>query len=443
MKRVISLVSVFCILLASGNASNASTFESKNPKIQSTYNRIMKKIKSDMRLKPALSEDSKLKISNEISNINSYFMALEKFVSINDNKSGNQQIENIKNSMNMINAYLKDFKTSDISVKNMIGDSVKQPGNVSSNAKYGELMYYNDSFEGKKTANGNIYSQNFFSAAKCNVPLNTFIQTIFNSKSLLVKVNDRPNCSRFPNLVDMTTTSFDFLTKRFQGTKKAEFIEVSKVPGNYYKAYIKEDFFSKANVNLNQKIPNSYMVNETLNIGGKILNDNRTLKLIIRYPGQREVTLEKNDIDKYFLYSIPLDEKGEYRIRFESDSISSDTFSIYVFDRNEFNGKRLFDENISFLGDLKIENEHIAKGFEAYRARIGGNNLNQIIFSQGDRKYSFYGIGDVVFFKESLVGFDLSENINIEILSSKTITGFSHDFYSVFYKIFSGGFILQ
>jgi rare lipoprotein A len=81
-------------------------------------------------------------------------------------------------------------------------------------------MYYNDSFEGKHTSAGNIFSQEFFSAAKCGTPLNTLTQVILNQKSLLVKVNDRPSCTRFPNLIDLSTNAFDPLYRRYAGKQK-------------------------------------------------------------------------------------------------------------------------------------------------------------------------------------------------------------------------------
>lgn len=58
---------------------------------------------------------------------------------------------------------------------------------------YGTASYYSNSFNGKQTANGEIYSHKKMTAA-CNVlPLGTWIKVtnLRNGKSVVVKTNDR------------------------------------------------------------------------------------------------------------------------------------------------------------------------------------------------------------------------------------------------------------
>jgi rare lipoprotein A len=60
-------------------------------------------------------------------------------------------------------------------------------------ALYGTASYYADKFEGRQTANGEIFSQNKMTAA-CNVlPFGTWIKVtnLRNGRSVIVKVNDR------------------------------------------------------------------------------------------------------------------------------------------------------------------------------------------------------------------------------------------------------------
>lgn len=59
--------------------------------------------------------------------------------------------------------------------------------------KYGIASFYAHKFNGRKTANGNIYSSVKFTAA-CNVlPLGTWVKVtnIKNDKSVIVYINDR------------------------------------------------------------------------------------------------------------------------------------------------------------------------------------------------------------------------------------------------------------
>ena len=60
-------------------------------------------------------------------------------------------------------------------------------------ALYGTASYYANKFEGRLTANGEVFSQQKMTAA-CNVlPLGTWIKVtnLYNGRTVIVKVNDR------------------------------------------------------------------------------------------------------------------------------------------------------------------------------------------------------------------------------------------------------------
>ena len=77
---------------------------------------------------------------------------------------------------------------------------------------YGTASFYSNSFNGKKTANGEIYSQKKMTAA-CNVlPLGTWIKVtnLRNGRSVLVKTNDRLH-SRMKRVVDLSRSAAEKL----------------------------------------------------------------------------------------------------------------------------------------------------------------------------------------------------------------------------------------
>ena len=77
---------------------------------------------------------------------------------------------------------------------------------------YGTASYYSNSFNGKKTANGEVYSHKKMTAA-CNVlPLGTWIRVtnLQNGKSVVVKTNDRLH-SRMKRVVDLSREAADKL----------------------------------------------------------------------------------------------------------------------------------------------------------------------------------------------------------------------------------------
>ena len=77
---------------------------------------------------------------------------------------------------------------------------------------YGTASFYANSFNGKKTANGEIYSHKKMTAA-CNVlPLGTWVRVtnLRNGKSVVVKNNDRLH-ARMKRIVDLSKEAADKL----------------------------------------------------------------------------------------------------------------------------------------------------------------------------------------------------------------------------------------
>ena len=57
----------------------------------------------------------------------------------------------------------------------------------------GTASYYSDEFDGRKTANGEIYDMNELTAAHPSYPFNTLVRVtnVMNGKSVEVRINDR------------------------------------------------------------------------------------------------------------------------------------------------------------------------------------------------------------------------------------------------------------
>ena len=73
---------------------------------------------------------------------------------------------------------------------------------------YGTASFYHDKFNGRKTANDEIFSQKKMTAA-CNVlPMGTWIKVtnLRNGKSVVVKTNDRLH-PRMKRVVDLSRTA--------------------------------------------------------------------------------------------------------------------------------------------------------------------------------------------------------------------------------------------
>lgn len=97
---------------------------------------------------------------------------------------------------------------------------------------YGIASYYADKFNGRPTANGEIYSHKKLTAA-CNIlPLGTWIRVtnLKNNKSVIVKTNDRLH-PRMKRIVDLSRSAAEKLAYTGRGLTqvKVEVIEKDRL----------------------------------------------------------------------------------------------------------------------------------------------------------------------------------------------------------------------
>lgn len=99
----------------------------------------------------------------------------------------------------------------------------------------GVASYYGDQFDGKKTANGEIFNKNELSAAHRTIPLGSIarVTNLKNNKKIIVKINDRGPFvgGRILDLSEKAAKDLDFIN---DGTTQVK-IEVLKLGDNQYK----------------------------------------------------------------------------------------------------------------------------------------------------------------------------------------------------------------
>ena len=108
------------------------------------------------------------------------------------------------------------------------GDTIEVRG-AKPKLLYGTASYYSNTFNGKKTANGEIYSHKKMTAA-CNVlPLGTWIKVtnLRNGKSVIVKTNDRLH-TRMKRVVDLSREAADKLDYVKSGLTKVRVEVIGK-----------------------------------------------------------------------------------------------------------------------------------------------------------------------------------------------------------------------
>jgi rare lipoprotein A len=84
-------------------------------------------------------------------------------------------------------------------------DNLPDIPEVKNSIRTGKASYYSNSFHGRKTASGEIFSQNKLTCASNLYPIGTWLKVTNkrNGKSVIVKVNDRMH-PRMKRLVDLS-----------------------------------------------------------------------------------------------------------------------------------------------------------------------------------------------------------------------------------------------
>jgi rare lipoprotein A len=108
------------------------------------------------------------------------------------------------------------FFTSVSVMAQQVDTTVKAKPGKSKRVLYGMASFYSNKFNGRKTANGEIYSQSKFTCA-CNVlPLGTWVKVtnLRNGRTVVVKTNDRlhPRMKRIVDLTKAAAVKLNFIS---------------------------------------------------------------------------------------------------------------------------------------------------------------------------------------------------------------------------------------
>lgn len=97
-----------------------------------------------------------------------------------------------------------------------------------SDSAVGYASFYSNKFNGKKTASGEIFSQDKLTCAHNTLPMGTLLKVtnLKNDKSVIVRVNDRMH-HRNPRLVDLSRAAAQTLDFKDGGVIKVR-VEVQK-----------------------------------------------------------------------------------------------------------------------------------------------------------------------------------------------------------------------
>ena len=301
------------------------------------------------------------------------------------------------------------------------------------------ISFYADKFEWGNTSNGEIFSQWNFSAATCIYPLWSLVQIHTTTKSVVAKVNDRMNCSKFPSAIDLSKQWFsvlDALSKwRIEGNS---ILLTDSLPRGYVKKYLNTNTFQDLWVLLDQQQPNTYIASEKVKISWKIINNASEGIIFFRSPSWKEIPMPLNIwIGGSFEYEFLPTENGEYTLILSSGrSFETSLFEkIYVFPRNIFSSL-LYSIN-SKTNKYTLSSIHISHDENSnIHINLPEKNIFYVVtIKQNNKTLIRSGRGGVIFWKEDLLGFK-EGNSHVIIDAFLTSTPFSHDMSSYIGRVF-------
>jgi len=428
MKKYLFAFFFSLILLPSVFA--ASSFS--HPVLQKVYEQVNLSItqKTD---KITLDENSRVIITQKKEQLVGILVAIDNAVKKRDKWTIILQVklfrEKYKETIDYIQNIGNNPPTWDITKVQINIENIKITGTPT------EITYYADFFEWRNTSNGNVFSQAYYSAARCDIPFNTLLQVGKGTSSIIVKVNDRPNCSKYPNVTDLSKTAFGTVGKLSSGRLQWTFNTLGTVSKSYIKETLPSATFADLWISLSSHIPNTYLKNETFHITGKELLGNDYIILYLKSPSWKELTLgAKKQSDNTFEFNSSLEEIGTYQMVIASWlSFDTSTFlSITVLDDHLFSAKALVSptKTPEKLESLDVERVELPDLTSEYLFRFSSPSFHTLTISNSKKTVVYRGFSTISIKSDALKSFDLNENVSVEVTSEESSTPFSHDTFT-------------
>ncbi len=145
-----------------------------------------------------------------------------------------------------------------------------------------EATYYSDVFEWGSTANGEIFSQSNYSAAICGTPLSRLLYVSKGWTWVVVKANDRPNCNRYPNVIDLSRDAFALLAPTSAWRiGEVQVTDIGAAPVGQLKWFLPLDIFEHLGVRLASQVPTMLFSWEGMTIRGKVIGESKNVTIAL------------------------------------------------------------------------------------------------------------------------------------------------------------------
>ncbi|MBP6981407.1 hypothetical protein KBB25_01380 [Candidatus Gracilibacteria bacterium] len=206
-----------------------------------------------------------------------------------------------------------------------------------------DATYYSDNFEGGFTSNGDVFSQSHFSAALCGTDLGQYLYVHTSSTGVVVRANDRPNCKKYPNLIDLSQSAFQLFSPVASGKIPNIAVDILAPVGNdnQMKGFIPTSSFSSLGVLLDSPVPNIFFSGDGIEISGRVVNNEKYALLYMKNKNTGETfdsLIRVDSVGKFMIrFALPKNPGNYIFILAGGQSFQTDRFTeVTLLDRNLF-----------------------------------------------------------------------------------------------------------
>ena len=153
-----------------------------------------------------------------------------------------------------------------------------------------EATFYSDNFDGGSTSNGDRFSQKAYSSAVCGIDLGQYLYVSKWGTGIVVKANDRPNCTKFPNIIDLSREAF----RTLGSLTLWRISDISVTPIGWApksaKWFFASDVFSHLGVILDSQVPTVLFAGDGIEIVWHLTDGKKYALLYIAWNDWSEVS---------------------------------------------------------------------------------------------------------------------------------------------------------
>lgn len=173
---------------------------------------------------------------------------------------------------------------------------------------------------------------------------------MYENKSVLFHINDRPHCGKHPDVLDLSQETFQALAPKSVGRMHGSQQYLREAPADFYKHYFVSDVFTEDGVDFEKNIPNMYLEGETFVLSGERGSCINPMILEVRDPVGNTYDIidisSADDCSFLFVHTLAITGSYQVSLKVRSAGIAFPEMELKTYSPDWFADKVLFPNTI-------------------------------------------------------------------------------------------------